>query len=60
MFPEETHVKIVKRIDAIEADMFRIYRALERLRLDLQASWRVLPSDEKWSPEAQQKSEWPR
>lgn len=45
MFPEETHVKIVKRIDEIEADMYRLYRKLERLRLDLQAQWRVLPSD---------------
>jgi hypothetical protein len=51
MFPEETHVKILQRIDAIEAEMFGIYRRLERLRLDLQAKWRVLPSGARWSEE---------
>lgn len=46
MFPEETHARIVQRLDEIEADMFRIYRSLERLRLSLQEQWRVSPSDE--------------
>ena len=49
MFPEETHQKIVKQIDDIEADIHRCYRSLERLRLDLQRQWRVLPSGERWT-----------
>jgi hypothetical protein len=49
MFPEETHVKIVKRIDEMEAEAYGLYRRLERLRLDLQAQWKVLPSGERWS-----------
>lgn len=40
---------IVKRIDEIEAEMCGLYRSLERLRLDLQAQWRVLPSGERWT-----------
>jgi Txe/YoeB family toxin of Txe-Axe toxin-antitoxin module len=51
MFPEETHQKIVKRIDEIEVEMFEIYRRLERLRLDLQEQWRVLPSGARWTQE---------
>lgn len=51
MFPEESHVKIVKRIDELEADVYTVYCRLQRLRLDLQAQWRVLPSDDRWTPE---------
>jgi hypothetical protein len=57
MFPEETHVKIVKQLDDIESEVFRLYRKTERLRLELQRKWRVLPSGQRWSEEAQQKSE---
>jgi hypothetical protein len=57
MFPEETHVKIVKRIDDMEAEMFQLYRRLMRLRLDLQAQWRVLPSGARWSHEKQEEAE---
>lgn len=57
MFPEETHVKIVKRIDEMESDVFSLYRRLARLRLDLQAQWHVLPSDERWSKDKQEKEE---
>lgn len=35
---------IVSEIDEIESDIFTLYRRLERLRLKLQAQWRVLPS----------------
>lgn len=58
MFPEETHVKILKRIDAIEAEMFGIYRKLERLRLDLQQQWRALPSGARWSERSHAASEF--
>lgn len=57
MFPEETHRKIVRQIDAIEADMFGLYRKLASLRLQLQRDWRVLPSDQRWSAQAQDKAE---
>lgn len=57
MFPDEHHVQIVKRIDDMEADLFRIYRRLERLRLDLQREWRVLPSGQRWSESTQDASE---
>lgn len=51
MFPEETHIKIVKQLDEIEADLFGCYRRLERLRLTLQDQWRVLPTGLCWTPE---------
>jgi hypothetical protein len=57
MFPEETHQKIVKQIDEIEADMYGLYRKLERLRLGLQRQWHVLPSGDRWSQGAQEKAE---
>lgn len=57
MFPEETHQKIVKQIDEIEADMYGLYRKLERLRLELQRQWHVLPSGARWSQGAQEKAE---
>ena len=57
MFPDETHVKILRRIDAIESEMFGLYRKMERLRLDLQRAWKVLPSDERWTEERQNASE---
>ena len=57
MFPEETHQKIVKQIDDVEADLFRLYRRLARLRMDLQRDWRVLPSGDRWTREAQDKCE---
>lgn len=53
MFPEETHVKIVKRIDQLEADAYRLYRQMERLRLELQEQWKVLPDGSRWSQKAQ-------
>lgn len=49
MFPEETHVKILRRLDAIEAELFGLYRRLEGLRLDLQREWRALPNGARWS-----------
>ena len=57
MFPEETHVKILKEIDAIELEMFRLYERLARLRLDLQRQWNSLPSGHRWTEKAQQESE---
>ena len=57
MFPEETHQKIVKQMDDIEAELFGLYRKLERLRLSLQERWRVLPSGEKWTPARHSESE---
>lgn len=51
MFPEETHVKIVKKLDALEADAYRVYRSMESLRIELQEQWHVLPSGERWTPE---------
>jgi hypothetical protein len=56
MFPEETHVKIVKRIDDLEAELYRVYRSLERLRLDLQAQWKVLPSGGRFSEDEHEKT----
>ena len=58
MFPEEDHQKIVARIDVLEADLYRVYRALERLRLDLQRQWRVLPTSGRWSETEQSKTEY--
>jgi len=55
MFPEETHQRIIKDIDNIEGQMFALYRSLNRLRLNLQSQWRVLPSGEKWNQERQEK-----
>jgi len=49
MFPEETHIKIVQRINDLEAKLFGIYRGLESLRLDLQNYWHVLPSGSRWT-----------
>jgi hypothetical protein len=49
MFPQETHQKIVAQMDEIEAELFRLYRKLERLRLSLQREWRVLPSGATWT-----------
>jgi hypothetical protein len=57
MFPDERHIKIVQRIDAMEAEMFRLYRRMERLRLDLQREWKVLPSGGRWSERFQDESE---
>lgn len=57
MFPEETHEKILKRIDALEADAFRLYRKAASIRLDLQSQWHVLPTGEPWSLEKQRKAE---
>ena len=54
MFPEETHVKIVKRLDEIECELFGLYRKLESLRLGLQDQWKVLPSGERWTKERQE------
>jgi hypothetical protein len=58
MFPEETHVKIVKRLDAMEAEVYSLYRKLERLRLDLQSQWRVLPSGQRWSERSHAASQY--
>ena len=57
MFPEETHRAIVKQFDAIETDLFRLYRRLARMRLELQRQWRVLPNDERWTPQLQEQSD---
>ncbi len=58
MFPEETHQKIVKHVDDLEAELFCLYRKVARLRLGLQRQWQVLPSGPmKWSKEAQEKAE---
>lgn len=51
MHPSERQLKIVQRIDRLEADACRVYRALESLRLELQAEWRVLPDGTKWTEE---------
>jgi len=56
MFPYEHYVEIVRRIDTLEADFYRLYRALERLRLDLQREWKVLPSGARWSESGQDAS----
>ncbi len=56
-FPVERHQQIVARIDQIECDLYGLYRALERLRLDLQREWRVLPSGERWNEARQDASE---
>jgi hypothetical protein len=57
MFPEERHVKVVRRIDEMEADIYSLYRKIMRLRLDLQREWHVLPSGARWSEAEQEKSE---
>jgi hypothetical protein len=57
MFPDKHHIKIVKRIDAMESAMFTLYRQMERLRLDLQREWKVLPSDARWTQKAHDASE---
>lgn len=57
MFPEERHVKIIRRIDEIEAELYGLYRRLARLRLDLQREWRVLPSGQRWSEQGQDETE---
>jgi hypothetical protein len=57
MFPDERHQVIIRRIDALEADAYRTYRAIERLRLELQREWHVLPSGERWSSQGQAQSE---
>lgn len=57
MFPNERHQQIVKRIDDIEADIFRLYNRLAQLRLELQREWKVLPGGNRWSEEEQQKAE---
>jgi hypothetical protein len=49
MFPEETHVKIVRQMDEIECELFRLYRKLERLRLGLQEQWAVMPDGSRWT-----------
>ena len=53
MSPEETHIKILKQIDDAEFDMYRLYCKVTRLRLSLQAQWRVLPSGARWTIERQ-------
>jgi hypothetical protein len=58
MFPEETHEKIVKQVDEVEADLFRLYRKLMRLRLGLQRQWRVLPNGERWTERSHQASDY--
>ena len=49
MFPDERHVKIVQRLNSIEARLYGLYRALEGLRADLQEEWKVLPDGSRWS-----------
>lgn len=49
MMPHERHVAFLKRIDTIEAEMFGLYRSLERLRLDLQREWKAFPSGTRWN-----------
>jgi len=49
MSREQTHQSIVANIDAIEADLFGLYRRLQALRVHLQNEWRVLPSNEPWT-----------
>ena len=49
MFPEESHQKIVRRLDQMEAEVYGLYRKLENLRLDLQKQWKVLPNGERWT-----------
>lgn len=51
MFPQENQERIVKELDEIEADLYRIYRKIERFRGRLQEQWKVLPSGDKWTPE---------
>ena len=58
MFPEETHVKILKEIDSIEAEMHTLYGRLARLRLGLQRQWRALPSGERWNEQRQSESDY--
>ena len=57
MFPDETHQKIVKQIDEIEAELHGLYRKLARLRQGLQRQWHVMPSGQRWSLIAQEKDE---
>jgi hypothetical protein len=57
MFPDERYVKIVRRIDQLESQLYGTYRALERLRLDLQREWKVLPSGERWNERSHAASE---
>lgn len=57
MFLDEHHIKLVQHLDATEAELYRIYRQIERLRLDLQREWRVLPSGGRWSEEAHEATE---
>ena len=44
---ERSKQQIVAEIDTIEAELYGMYLRLQRLRLDLQAQWRVLPLDTK-------------
>jgi hypothetical protein len=58
MFPDERYVKILRRIDEIECDLYRQYRRIERLRLDLQREWKVLPNGERWTERSHAASEF--
>ena len=57
MFPEETHIEILKHIDDAESNMYRLYREVARLRLRLQEQWRVLPTGAHWTIERQREDE---
>ena len=57
MFPEETHVEIVRQIDEAEAKAFTLYRSIARLRLSLQRQWHVLPTGERWTGAKQDEQE---
>lgn len=59
MFPEDTNEAIVKKLDQMEAESYRIYRAMQRLRLHLQERWKVLPTGERWSQEKHDATEYP-
>jgi hypothetical protein len=54
---ERSKQSIVKQIDDMEAELYGLYQRLMRLRLDLQAQWRVLPSGNRWTPTGQAASE---
>ncbi len=57
MFPDETHLKVIRRIDELEAEVYSMYRKIARFRLGLQRQWRVLPSGERWTEQAQAAAE---
>lgn len=57
MFPDETRVRWIRDLDHIEADLYSLYLRLERVRLELQREWHVLPNGEHWTPEKQKQAE---